>query len=209
MQLNKAFSQSECGVQQYYNLGDKQRFEVVPIAYFQTAKHWYFEGRYNFEASNCMSAYIGKVYERKSNISYSLIPVAGLVMGSIQGGSAGLNITADYKKVSFTSQCQYTFSIEDKQQNFTYSWSELSYNITSFFGAGISLQQTGEYDTKNKFDKGAFLQFSYNHWTLPFYVFDKGENGKHYILSLIYEWTHTTGIRNINKRNYINNKVRS
>jgi hypothetical protein len=201
MQVSKAFSQSESGVQEYYTLGDRNKFDVVPIVYFQNPKHWYFEGRYNFEATDCMSAYIGKIYEKKSAISYSIIPVVGLVMGSIKGGSVGVNLQADFKKVTFTSQGQYTFSVKDKHQNFTYSWSELAYNITPFFAAGISVQQTGEFDTKNKFDKGPFLQFSFSRWTLPFYVFDKGENGRQYVISLIYEWTHTTGIRNINNRN--------
>jgi len=201
----KALSQSECGMQEYYDMSEQQTFTLVPIVYFQTRHNWYFEGRYNYEALNTASAYAGKVFEKKAAFSYSFNPVLGLVAGKFNGGSAGMNIEANYKKISFSSQSQFTFSLINRDQNFTYSWSELSYNAANFLEAGISLQQSGEYETKNKFDKGVFLKLECSRWTLPFYVFKKSGNEKFFVLSLIYEWTHTNTFRNKNNRNYNNN----
>ena len=116
-------------MQEYYYLGAKQAFTLVPIVYFQNHQNWYFEGRYNYEALNTVSVYAGKIYERKAKISWSVNPVMGLLMGEYKGGSAGMNIKADYKKLSFSSQSQYTFSLFNKKENFTYSWSELAFNL--------------------------------------------------------------------------------
>ncbi len=197
----KAFSQSQCGLQEYYYLGEKQTFVVVPVVYFQNRHNWYFEGRYNYEALNTASVYAGKIFEKKGNVSCSVNPVAGLVMGQLKGGSAGMNIKVDYKKWSFSAQSQYTFSFFNKE-NFTYSWSELAYNATDFLGGGLCLQQTGEFESKNRFDKGIFLKIKCSRWTFPLYVFEKSGHEKFFVLSLNYEWTHTGFVRNKNNSNH-------
>jgi hypothetical protein len=207
MLSNKSFSQSEGGMQQYYYMGEKQNFTMVPMVYFQNNNNWYFEGRYNYEALNTVSAYAGKIYEKKSTFSYSLNPVAGLVAGEFNGGSAGLNVNADYKNFNFSSQAQYSFSVENKNQNFTYSWSEFAYDATQNIGAGVCLQQTGEYNLQNKFDKGIFLRLSSNGWTFPIYMFKNSLNEKYFVLSLIYEWTQKFSFRNKNNVTNLTNKM--
>jgi hypothetical protein len=197
----EAASQTDCGMQQYYSMGENKSFDFTPIIYFQNSHKWTFEGRYNYEAPNTISAYAGKVYQKKSLFSYSINPVVGMVTGGFNGGSAGVNIDADFKKLSFSSQAQYSFSLEDKTQNFTYSWSELSFNLKKYVGGGLCLQQTGDYNNINTLDRGIFLKVTSNGWTMPLYLFQNPDKENYFILSLIYEWTQKHLIRKKNNKN--------
>src|SRR5438270_2856188 len=125
------------GGEQYYYMGERQTFTMVPVINFETSKNWYVEGRYNFEALNTMSVYAGKTFYKKAVASYSVSPVIGAVLGRYKGGSVGVNGDADYKKYSFSSQLQYTFSINHKTQDFLYSWSDLSYQPLNNFSTGV------------------------------------------------------------------------
>jgi len=181
-------TQAKGGAEQYYYMGEKQTFTMVPVVYFQTSKNWYIEGRYNFEALNTMSVYAGKTFEKKAAVSYSVSPVIGAVMGRYKGGSLGVNGDADYKKYSFSSQLQYTFSIKDKTEDFLYSWSDLSYQAFDNISAGFSVQQTNVYKEQCKLEKGIFVKASFNRWTIPLYVFSPAAKERYFVLGLNCDW---------------------
>lgn len=201
MLTTSSFSQTENGMQEYYYLNEKATaFTVVPIVYHKTQNNWYFEGRYNYEALNAASIYVGKVFEKKSNFSYFINPVIGLVAGGYKGGSLGMNIKIDFKKYSFSSQPQYTFSIADSKDNFTYSWSELGMNACKYFTGGLVLQQSKYLNASNEMDKGAFIKVKIGHLAVPLYVFEKANKEKYFVLSLNYEWTNINVLKSRNNR---------
>ncbi len=129
MLLPKGFSQSNGTFEQDYYLGINRSFCWVPDVGYCTTGNWYYEARINYEATHAVSIYMGKTFKKKGSVSYSVTPIAGLVMGMFNGGSVGANVALDYKKISFSSQSQYTFSIENGATNFTYSWSDLTYQL--------------------------------------------------------------------------------
>lgn len=185
---HKARTQTHAGAEQYYYMGEKQAFTFVPVVYFETNKNWYIEGRYNYEADKTMSVYAGKTFEKKSVVSYSASPVAGVVFGKFNGGSVGVNSEADYKKYSFSSQLQYTFSIKDKTENFLYSWSDLSYQASCNIYTGFSVQQTNLYREQCKLEKGIFVKASFNKWSVPLYIFSPATKERYFILGLNCDW---------------------
>ena len=63
-------TQAKGGAEQYYYLGEREAFTMVPIVYYETNNHWYMEGRYNYEAVNTMSVYAGKTFEKISSILF-------------------------------------------------------------------------------------------------------------------------------------------
>lgn len=184
----KANSQAQGGVGQYIYTGERQPFTIVPVVYYQTAGNWYMEGRYNYEALKTMSVYAGKVFEKKSAISYSVSPVIGAVIGEFKGGSIGVNNEANYKRLFFSSQFQYTFSIDDRTQNFFYSWSDLSYQAFNNIYAGISVQQTNIYGLQGKLEKGFFVKASVNKWTLPLYIFSPAAKERYFVFGITRDW---------------------
>jgi hypothetical protein len=181
--LLKGFSQSNGTFEQDYYLGKNRPFSWVEVASYCTAGNWYFEGRGNYEAIDAASLYVGKTFTKKGLISYSIIPIAGLVIGKFNGGSVGANVGLDYKKISFSSQLQYTFSIENRATNFTYSWSDLTYRLREWIAAGASLQQT-----RGQFEKGILLKGLYKKLCIPLYVFNPAASDRYFVLGLNIEW---------------------
>ena len=185
---HKAPAQAAGCAGEYMYLGADQPFTLVPVVYYQTARNWYIEGRYNYEAVKTMSVYAGKVFQKKSAVSYSGGPVAGIVLGRFTGGSAGVNAEVDYKKLLFSSQFQYTFSIHDKTENFFYSWSDLSFALSDNIYSGISVQQTNLYHVKFRLEKGLFVKILLNKWSFPFYVFNPAAQQRYFVLGMTRDW---------------------
>ncbi len=185
---HKGHTQTQGGAEQYYYMGERQTFTIVPIVYYETSKNWYIEGRYNYEALNTMSVYAGKTFGKKAAISYSASPVIGAVIGRFNGGSIGVNSEADYKKYFFSSQLQYTFSIKNKTENFLYNWSDFSYRALSNIYAGFSVQQINLYKERCKLEKGFFVKASFNNWAIPLYIFSPSSKERYFVLGLNTNW---------------------
>ena len=179
----KGFNQSNGAFEQYYYSGKNRPFSWVPILSYSTYDNWYMEARGNYEATNSASLYVGKTFRKTALISYSIIPIAGLVAGGFNGGSVGANVALDYKKISFSSQSQYTFSIENRATNFTYSWSDLTYQLKGWVSAGASLQQT-----RGLFEKGILVRVVYKNLSIPLYVFNPATCERYFVLGLNLEW---------------------
>ncbi len=109
---NIGFPQVHGGVQQYYYAGDGPS-SIVPKVYYQSRKNWYGEVRYNYEASQTISMNAGKMFSKKNEVSYSVTPVAGIVLGQLNGINTGANIDMDYKELFFSTEVEYTFSIDE------------------------------------------------------------------------------------------------
>ncbi len=181
------YAQSKVTLQQYYYRGQQMPFNFMPIVSYQAETKWYLESRYNYEAKNAASLYIGKAFEGTAPFSYSVTPLVGLVLGDFNGGSAGANISFDYKRLSFSSQAQYTFSVEDKTNNYSYSWSDLTFRANKWLSAGVSLQQTNIYQTTGKFEKGLIIKPQYKKFTFPLYIFNPTSNERYFVLGVNFE----------------------
>lgn len=181
-------SQAHGGAEQYYYMGERQTFNFVPIVDYETGNNWFIEGRYNYEALGTMSVYTGKTFEKKGAVSYSVSPIIGAVVGRYKGGSIGGNNEVNYKRYSFSSQVQYTFSLKDKTKNFFYSWSDFSYQPSTNLSAGFSIQQTNLYKEQCKLDKGVFVKASFSRWSIPLYVFTPATKERYFVLGLNCDW---------------------
>lgn len=184
----KLQAQAKVGVEQYYYMGNYQTFAFVPVVYYQSAKNWYAEGRFNYEALNTMALYGGKTFAKAGVISYTASPILGVVFGEMNGGSAGLNLEADYGRFNFNTQSQYTFSVQQRTNNFVYSWSDLTYQAFKKLALGASLQQTKLYHANGAFDSGILLKPAYKTWSFPLYIFRPQSKERYFVLGINYEW---------------------
>ncbi len=176
------------GLEQYYYMGTYKAFTLVPVAYYQTNTNWYAEGRFNYEAINTLSLYAGKTFEKKAAFSYAASPIAGVVLGRLNGGSAGINLAMDYQNFYFNTQSQYTFSVQQRSNNFIYSWSDLTYRFSAKFAAGVSVQQTKLYQINGAFERGLVLRTGFKSWSFPLYIFKPESSERYFVLGINYEW---------------------
>ena len=174
------------GFEQYLYARNKEALQVVPLLHYQNNKNWYAEGRYNYEDTATASFYGGKIFSKENKkTSYSMLPLAGVVLGKFKGGSLGLNINVEYKKIFFSAQSQYTFSTKDHTKNFFYSWSEAGYKIWNWLYVGSAIQHTHMYDTTFKLgEKGLIVGLSMGSWVFPLYIFNPSTNNQYFILGI-------------------------
>lgn len=176
-------------VEQIYYYDKDGGFAMGPVAQIQTKNNWFAEARYNYEEVRTVSFYIGKAFEREGSLSYKIIPIFGGVTGRFNGGSAGLNLDMEYKNFYFSSQSQYTFSVDDEINNFYFTWSELGYQPLEWFYAGLAVQETYFPQLNSHLtDPGVVVGFTHKQWTLPLYGFKTGKSTEAFVCSIIYEW---------------------
>ena len=189
MLYNSGQSQVHGGFQQYYYTGDGTS-SIVPKIYYQNRKNWYGELRYNYEESQTVSLNAGKKFSNKNLFSYSITPVAGIVLGKLNGITTGTNIDMDYKKLFFSSEIQYTFSMEKRTANLFLSWSEFGYQISKPIYCGIALQMTHHYSIKNIWEPGIIMGWIYKSWTFPLYAFNPIGNNRNFVLGINWQWNY-------------------
>jgi hypothetical protein len=182
------FTQKAVGMEQYYYWQQKTTSIVVPKVYYESPKKWYTEFRYNWEELQTASLHFGRQINFKQLTNLTLTPVAGVLFGKLNGGSAGVILEMGFNKFLFLSEPQYVFSFHEKGENFLYSWSELSYEINSFSYAGLALQQTKIYGEENYFEPGIMAGFTLGRFDIPIYCFSPASSTKNFVLGVNWRW---------------------
>jgi hypothetical protein len=186
-------SQSKLGLEQYSFMHAGENNGWSPVAHYQTSKKWYAEARYNYEDFQTFSLYAGKTFSAENDVSYSLTPMIGGMLGRLNGGSLGLNTELSFRKFSFSSQSQYSLSTDNQRSNFFYSWSELSYQPLNWVYTGVAIQHTRFYQANTLMEPGVLLGFSFQHWLFPLYTFNPFSNSPYFVVGMSWEWKHGKG----------------
>ena len=113
------------------------------------------EGRYNYEARETGSAWVGWNLSFGDELRLGLIPMVGGVFGRTRGVAPGLTLTLEWGPVALWSQSEYVFDLADSSQSFLYAWSELSVTGPEWLRVGIVLQRTRAFQTSTEVQGGA------------------------------------------------------
>jgi hypothetical protein len=185
---HSASGQSGGGLEHYYYVTRQEVPAIVPIVHYNTSSNWYGEARYNYEDFNTLSLYGGKTFSKEGRWSWSATPLVGGMVGTMNGGSLGFNVDLDHKNVFFSSQSQYSFSLEDRLNKYFFTWSEIGYQPLPWCYAGMALQQTSAYQQTGLWETGYMIGFSFGKWTIPLYAFGVSKRDKYFILGVNWEW---------------------
>ena len=187
MLYNTVKSQSHGGFEQYYYTGAGLP-AIVPKVYYESPRNWYGEVRYNYEELQTVSFNAGRIFSHKKLLSYSITPFAGIVLGRLNGGTLGSNIKMEYKSLFFSSESQYTFSVEKRAADFFFNWSEFGWQFTSLVYGGLAVQLTHPYEIKNNWQPGIMMGLTYKSWTFPVYAFNPVEDNRNFVVGINWEW---------------------
>ena len=121
--------------------------------------------------------------------------MAGYSTGRFTGLSLAINTDAEWKKIFLSSQTQYSLSIKKNDSliikknadNFFFSWSELGYNFSDHFFAGLAMQYTCQAG-ENDFKPGFLAGLSFKNLSFPCYVFSPFHPGRYFVLGVNYEF---------------------
>jgi|GEM_PF-361786 len=187
---NTGFGQVNINFEQYHVVTPHQLYTYMPVVHYQHKKNWYAEARYNYEALETFSLFLGRAFNGGHNLTYSFVPMLGGSVGKFKGISTGLNIELDYNKFFFSSQSQYSMPVKSCGRYFLYSWSEAGYQSSKWLYAGISVQHTYDRLTGDAVQPGILIGFTFNKFTIPVYTFDPFGGGRNFIVGFNTTWKH-------------------
>jgi hypothetical protein len=183
-----AFGQKQVGMQHYYYWEQKTMGTIVPKVYYQSPKNWYGEMRYNYEDVQTASVHFGKKFGFKKIPALEIVPVGGIIFGKLNGGSAGGIVEINLNKFCFSSEPQYVFSFREEEESYFYSWTEVSYEVFSFFYAGLALQQTKSFSLPNILEPGIMTGVTIKNFDIPIYCFSPASAYRNFVVGVNWRW---------------------
>lgn len=151
-------------------------------------KRLHLEARYNYEAFDTGSAWIGFNFAAGEELSFAMTPMIGGVFGNTNGIAPGYELTLAYWKVELYSEGEYLFDTGDSSGDFTYTWSELSLAPVDWARIGMVAQRTRAYETDIDIARGPLVGLSYERFGLTTSVFDLAQSHPIVVIGLTLEF---------------------
>lgn len=148
-------------------------FFVLPVFRADKGK-LHLETRYNYEDRETFSAWIGYNFMGGDKLEYTITPMLGGVVGRSNGVAPGLEITLGFKNFELYSESEYYFDVESTDNNFFYTWTDLTFSPTDWLWLGISGQRTRLYQTELDIQRGLLVGAGVKQWELTTYLYNLG-----------------------------------
>jgi hypothetical protein len=140
---------------------------------FTADRGWlHLEARYNYEALDTGSAWIGYNFSMGEKLSLEFTPMLGGVFGNTTGMAPGYKGTLSWWKFELYTEGEYVFDTGNSPDSFFYTWSELSLAPVDWFRLGAVVQRTKLYETNFDVQRGFLVGFSFKRLDLAAYVFN-------------------------------------
>ncbi|BDG01940.1 hypothetical protein [Anaeromyxobacter oryzae] len=143
------------------------------------------EARYNYEAIEAGSLWVGAKLAAGEELALELTPMLGGVFGSVSGIAPGWLLSITYRDLSLSSQGEYLVATTGAEESFLYTWSELDWSPTEWLRAGLAIQRTKAYQTSLDLQRGFLVGLSYRNVELAGYVFNLGWTDPTVVLAVV------------------------
>lgn len=146
---------------------------------------YYFENRYNYEASNSASINLGKkIFKNLKHIE--IVPMGGLIFGGFKGVTAELQTSVDYNKWTFSTDNQYSFEYKQPGKSLFFNWTVARYKLAKSFQIGITTFLDKRVNHDIIFDKGVTALLVFKKWSWRFYAYNYEKEKRYYWVSIRY-----------------------
>lgn len=158
-------------------------FIFLPI-FIADKGNLHLEARYNYEDLRTASGWIGYNFFGGEEFEYFVTPMVGGAVGRTNGIAGGLEFTFSYIGFELYSESEYLFDFESSENNYFYSWTDLTYSLLDWFWFGISGQRTKLYQTNVEIDRGLILGADYRNLQITGYFYNVFTDDAFVMLSL-------------------------
>jgi len=153
---------------------------------FTADRDWlHLEARYNYEAIDTGSAWVGYNFSGGETVTWELTPMLGAVFGATDGVAPGYKGTVGWKKLEFYSEGEYVFDAGETSDSFFYNWSELTFAPVESFRFGMVTERTRAYETDRDIQRGLLAGFSYRRLSVTGYVFNPDDEKPTFVLAVV------------------------
>ena len=173
----------------------KWEFSLSAYTYFVPDDHEYvqptltadrgvlhLEARYNYEALETGSVFVGFNFSWGERLALELTPMIGGVFGEVNGIAPGYRLSLNWNRLDFYAEGEFLIDCEDNSDNYFYVWNELTYAPTDWIRFGLAAQRTRLYDSDVDIHPGLLLGFSWKQFEFTGYVFDVGFDDPTFVL---------------------------
>ena len=134
------------------------------------------EARYNYEALDTGSAWLGYNFSGGKKLEWEFTPMLGGVFGDMTGIAPGYKGSLRWWKLELYSEGEYVFDTRDSSGSFFYNWSELTISPVDWFRVGMVTQRTRAYQTDREVQRGLLAGVSFKKVSFTTYVFNLDES---------------------------------
>jgi hypothetical protein len=142
------------------------------------------EARYNYEALDTGSAWVGYNLSGGEKLAWEFTPMLGGVFGDTTGIAPGYKGSLSWWKLELYSEGEFVFDTGTSSDSFFYNWSELTLAPVDWFRFGLVTQRTRVYETDRDVQRGLLVRFSYKKVDLSAYVFNPDEDKPTFVFGL-------------------------
>jgi hypothetical protein len=152
---------------------------------FTADRDWlHLEARFNYESLNTGSLWLGYNFGFGEKLAFEITPMLGGVFGDFTGLAPGYSISVSYKMFEFSTQGEYFIDDTAKENNFFYTWSELSCSPADWFRFGLVVDRTKVLGEDIDIRRGPLIGLHYRKLDLTTYWLDPGSSNETFILSV-------------------------
>lgn len=139
---------------------------------FTADRGWlYLEGRYNYEALDTGSVWVGYNFSGGEHLTWEFTPMFAGVFGKTTGVAPGYKGSLSWWKLELSSEGEHVFDTGDSSRSFSYTWSELTLAPLEWFRFGLATQRTYA-QSDREIQEGALVGFNYKKVDVSSYVFN-------------------------------------
>ena len=142
------------------------------------------EARYNYEALETGSAWVGYNFSGGKKLAWELTPMLGGVFGNTTGIAPGYKGSLSWWKLELYSEGEYVVDVGDSSGNFFYTWSELTLAPVDWFQFGLVTQRTRAYKADRDIQRGLLVRFTYKQVDVTGCFFNLDESKPTYVIGL-------------------------
>ena len=152
---------------------------------FTADRGWlHLEARYNYEARDTGSAWVGYNFSGGEKLEWTLTPMLGGVFGDTTRIAPGYKGSLSWSKLEFYSEGETVFDTGNSSDSFFYNWSEATLAPVEWFRFGLVTQRTRVYQTDRDIQRGVLAGFSFRNVSLTAYALNPDEAAPVFVLAV-------------------------
>ena len=156
---------------------------LTPIVYADRGPA-HVELRYNYEDLDTAALFAGWNFDVGEELSAGITPMLGAVAGDTDGIAPALELDLGWRRLAWYTEAEYLFDLHDRDDDFFYSWSTLTYGFTDWLSAGLVTERSKLVETDFSVQRGLALEFAYQRLGFALYAYNLGTDDSYAVVSL-------------------------
>ena len=152
---------------------------------FTADRGWlHLEARYNYEALDTGSAWVGYNFSGGETAGVGNHADARRRLWRHHGVAPGYKGSLSWWKLELYSEGEHVFDAGDSSDSFFYNWSELTLAPVDWFRFGLVTQRTRAYESDRDIQRGLLLGVNYKALDVGAYFFNPDDEDPTFVISV-------------------------